>query len=199
MADLIVLGGAVAIEQAAKRAGGEVQVPFTPGRMDASQAQTEVASFRPLEPTADGFRNFYGPGNYLSPAEALVDRANLLTLTVPEMTVLVGGLRTLGANHAQSAHGVLTARPGTLSNDFFVNLLDMQTAWRKAATIEGIYEGIDRDSGKIRWTATPVDLVFGSNSELRAVAEVYAANDGEDKFIKDFVKAWDKVMNLDRR
>ena len=199
MADLIVLGGAVAIEQAAKRAGGEVQVPFTPGRMDASQAQTEVASFRPLEPTADGFRNFYGPGNYLSPAEALVDRANLLTLTVPEMTVLVGGLRTLGANHAQSAHGALTARPGTLSNDFFVNLLDMQTAWRKAATIEGIYEGIDRDSGKIRWTATPVDLVFGSNSELRAVAEVYAANDGEDKFIKDFVKAWDKVMNLDRR
>ena len=198
-ADLIVLGGAVAIEQAAKRAGGEVQVPFTPGRMDASQAQTEVASFRPLEPTADGFRNFYGPGNYLSPAEALVDRANLLTLTVPEMTVLVGGLRTLGANHAQSAHGALTARPGTLSNDFFVNLLDMQTAWRKAATIEGIYEGIDRDSGKIRWTATPVDLVFGSNSELRAVAEVYAANDGEDKFIKDFVKAWDKVMNLDRR
>jgi catalase-peroxidase len=199
MADLIVLGGAVAIEQAAKRAGVEVQVPFTPGRMDASQAQTEVASFRPLEPTADGFRNFYGQGNYLSPAEALVDRANLLTLTVPEMTVLVGGMRTLGANHAQSTHGVLTARPGTLSNDFFVNLLDMQTAWRKAATIEGVYEGIDRDSGKAKWTATPVDLVFGSNSELRAVAEVYAANDGKDKFIKDFVKAWDKVMNLDRR
>jgi catalase-peroxidase len=199
MADLIVLGGAVAIEQAAKRAGVEVQVPFTPGRMDASQAQTEVASFRPLEPTADGFRNFYGQGNYLSPAEALVDRANLLTLTVPEMTVLVGGMRTLGANHAQSTHGVLTARPGTLSNDFFVNLLDMQTAWRKAATIEGVYEGIDRDSGKAKWTATPVDLVFGSNSELRAVAEVYAANDGKDKFIKDFVRAWDKVMNLDRR
>ena len=199
MADLIVLGGAVAVEQAAKRAGVEVQVPFTPGRMDASQAQTDVASFRPLEPTADGFRNFYGQGNYLSPAEALVDRANLLTLTVPEMTVLVGGMRALGANHAQSAHGVLTARPGTLSNDFFVNLLDMQTAWRKSATTEGVYEGVDRDSGKAKWTATPVDLVFGSNSELRAVAEVYAANDGKDKFVKDFVKAWDKVMNLDRR
>ena len=198
MADLIVLGGGVAIEQAAKRAGVNVQVPFAPGRMDASQDQTDVASFRPLEPTADGFRNFYVRGNYLSPAEALVDRANLLTLTVPEMTALIGGMRALGANHAQSAHGVLTSRPGTLSNDFFVNLLDMQTAWRKSTT-EGIYEGVDRDSGKTKWTATPVDLVFGSNSELRAVSEVYAADDGNEKFVKDFVKVWDKVMNLDRR
>ena len=198
MADLIVLGGGVAIEQAAKRAGVDVQVPFAPGRMDASQVQTDVASFRPLEPTADGFRNFYVQGNYLSPAEALVDRANLLTLTVPEMTALIGGMRALGANHAQSAHGVLTSRPGTLSNDFFVNLLDMQTAWRKSTT-EGIYEGVDRDSGKTKWTATPVDLVFGSNSELRAVSEVYAADDGNEKFVKDFVKVWDKVMNLDRR
>jgi catalase-peroxidase len=198
LADVIVLGGVVAIEQAAKRAGVDVTVPFTPGRMDALQAQTDVASFRPLEPTADGFRNFYGQGNYLSPAEALVDRANLLTLTVPEMTVLVGGMRSLGANHAQSRHGVLTTRPGTLSNDFFVNLLDMQTSWRKSPAGEGVYEGVDRDTGKTQWTATPVDLVFGSNSELRAVAEVYAANDGKDKFVKDFVKAWDKVMNLDR-
>ena len=198
LADVIVLGGVVAIEQAAKRAGVDVTVPFTPGRMDALQAQTDVASFRPLEPTADGFRNFYGQGNYLSPAEALVDRANLLTLTVPEMTALVGGMRSLGANHAQSRHGVLTTRPGTLSNDFFVNLLDMQTSWRKSPAGEGVYEGVDRDTGKTKWTATPVDLVFGSNSELRAVAEVYAANDGKDKFVKDFVNAWDKVMNLDR-
>jgi catalase-peroxidase len=197
MADLIVLGGAVAVEQAAKRAGVDVSVPFAPGRVDASQAQTDVASFRPLEPTADGFRNFYTAASYLSPAEALVDRANLLTLTVPEMTVLVGGMRALGANHGKSAHGVLTSRQGTLSNDFFVNLLDMQTAWRKSST-EGVYEGVDRDSGNTKWTATPVDLVFGSNSELRAVAEVYAANDGQQKFVKDFVKAWDKVMNLDR-
>ena len=198
MADLIVLGGAAAVEQAAKRAGVDVQVPFTPGRMDASQAQTDVPSFRPLEPTADGFRNYYAKGNYLSPAEALVDRANLLTLTVPEMTVLIGGLRVLGANQGQSAHGVLTARPGTLSNDFFVNLLDMQTAWKKSATAEGVYEGVERGTGKAKWTATPVDLVFGSNSELRAVSEVYAANDGKDKFVKDFVRAWNKVMNLDR-
>lgn len=196
-ADLIVLGGVVAVEQAAKRAGVEVSVPFTPGRMDASQAQTDVASFRPLEPTADGFRNFYTQASYLSPAEALVDRSNLLTLTVPEMTALIGGMRALGANHGKSTHGVLTSRPGTLSNDFFVNLLDMQTAWRKSAT-EGVYEGFDRDSGKTKWTATPVDLVFGSNSELRAVAEVYAANDGKEKFVKDFVNAWNKVMTLDR-
>ena len=196
-ADLIVLGGVVAVEQAAKSAGVEVSVPFAPGRMDASQAQTDVASFRPLEPTADGFRNFYTQASYLSPAEAVVDRANLLTLTVPEMTALIGGMRALGANHGKSTHGVLTSRPGTLSNDFFVNLLDMQTAWRKSAT-EGVYEGFDRDSGKTKWTATPVDLVFGSNSELRAVAEVYAANDGKEKFVKDFVNAWNKVMTLDR-
>jgi catalase-peroxidase len=198
LADLIVLGGAAAIEQAAQRAGHSVQVPFKPGRMDASQAQTEVASFVPLEPSADGFRNHYIKASYLSPAEALVDRANLLTLTVPEMTVLVGGLRVLNANAGQSAHGVLTSRPGTLSNDFFVNLLDMSTAWKQSAQGEGIYEGVDRDNGKAKWTATPVDLVFGSNSELRAVSEVYAANDGGEKFVKDFVKAWDKVMNLDR-
>jgi catalase-peroxidase len=198
LADLIVLGGAAAVEQAAKRAGVEVQVPFTPGRMDASQAQTDVPSFRPLEPTADGFRNYYAKDNYLSPAEALVDRANLLTLTVPEMTVLVGGMRALGANQGQSTHGVLTTRPGTLSNDFFVNLLDMQTEWKKSAAAEGIYQGLDRSTGKAKWTATPVDLVFGSNSELRAVSEVYAANDGQAKFVKDFVAAWNKVMNLDR-
>jgi catalase-peroxidase len=198
LADLIVLGGAAAIEQAAQRAGHSVQVPFKPGRMDASQAQTEVASFVPLEPSADGFRNHYIKASYLSPAEALVDRANLLTLTVPEMTVLVGGLRVLNANAGQSAHGVLTSRPGTLSNDFFVNLLDMSTAWKQSAQSEGVYEGVDRDNGKAKWTATPVDLVFGSNSELRAVSEVYAANDGGEKFVKDFVKAWDKVMNLDR-
>jgi catalase-peroxidase len=198
LADLIVLGGAAAIEQAAQRAGHSVQVPFKPGRMDASQAQTEVASFVPLEPSADGFRNHYIKASYLSPAEALVDRANLLTLTVPEMTVLVGGLRVLNANAGQSAHGVLTSRPGTLSNDFFVNLLDMSTAWKQSAQGEGVYEGVDRDNGKAKWTATPVDLVFGSNSELRAVSEVYAANDGGEKFVKDFVKAWDKVMNLDR-
>jgi len=198
MADLIVLGGAAAIEQAAQRAGHSVQVPFKPGRMDASQAQTEVASFVPLEPSADGFRNHYTKASFLSPAEALVDRANLLTLTVPEMTVLVGGLRVLNANAGQSVHGVLTSRPGALSNDFFVNLLDMSTAWKQSAQGEGIYEGVDRDNGKAKWTATPVDLVFGSNSELRAVSEVYAANDGGEKFVKDFVKAWDKVMNLDR-
>jgi catalase-peroxidase len=198
LADLIVLGGAAAIEQAAQRAGHSVQVPFKPGRMDASQAQTEVASFVPLEPSADGFRNHYIKASYLSPVEALVDRANLLTLTVPEMTVLVGGLRVLNANAGQSAHGVLTSRPGTLSNDFFVNLLDMSTAWKQSAQGEGVYEGVDRDNGKAKWTATPVDLVFGSNSELRAVSEVYAANDGGEKFVKDFVKAWDKVMNLDR-
>lgn len=198
IADLIVLGGTVAVEQAAKRAGVNAEVPFKPGRNDASQAQTDAPSFRPLEPTADGFRNYYGKGNYLSPAEALVDRANLLTLTVPEMTALVGGMRALGANQGQSSHGVLTGRPGALSNDFFVNLLDMQTVWKKSATAEGVYEGTDRDTGKSKWTATPVDLVFGSHSELRAISEVYAANDGQEKFVKDFIKAWDKVMNLDR-
>lgn len=198
LADLIVLGGSAAIEQAAKAAGHPVVVPFTPGRVDASEAQTDVASFAPLEPTADGFRNYFRKGQRLSPAEMLVDRANLLTLSVPEMTVLVGGLRALNANAGQAAHGVFTDRPETLSNDFFVNLLDMSTKWSKSSTSEGIYEGVDRATGKVKWTATPVDLVFGSNSELRAVSEFYAAADGKEKFVKDFVKAWAKVMNLDR-
>ncbi|MCJ7557550.1 MAG: catalase/peroxidase HPI [Gammaproteobacteria bacterium] len=198
LADLIVLGGAAAIEQAARNAGQEVQVPFTPGRTDASQEQTDVMSFAVLEPAADGFRNYYGRNGRLSPAEMLVDRANLLTLTVPEMTVLVGGMRALNANSGQSARGVFTDRPGTLSNDFFVNLLDMSTKWTKSSEAEGVYEGRDRSTGKLKWTATPVDLVFGSNSELRAVAEVYAADDAKEKFVGDFVDAWTKVMTLDR-
>jgi catalase-peroxidase len=198
LADLIVLGGGAAIEQAASNAGHKVQVPFAPGRADASLEQTDVEAFTVLEPTADGFRNYLGKSNYRSPAEGLVDKANLLTLTVPEMTVLVGGLRTLNANAAQSAHGVLTGRPGTLSNDFFVNLLDMSTGWRKSPTTEGVYEGRDRRTGELKWTATAVDLVFGANSELRAVAEAYAAHDARDKFVQDFVNAWVKVMTLDR-
>ena len=198
LADLIVLGGAAAIEQAAKQAGHAVQVPFSPGRADASQEQTDVASFAVLEPSADGFRNYFGGGNSRSPADMLVDRADLLTLTVPEMTVLVGGMRALNANTGQAGHGVFTDRPGTLSNDFFVNLLDMSTTWTKSAKSEGVYEGRDRATGKVKWTATPVDLVFGSNSELRAVAEVYAFNGSEEKFVNDFVAAWTKVMNLDR-
>ena len=198
LADVIVLGGAAAIEQAAKDAGHEVQVPFTPGRTDASQEQTDVTSFAVLEPTADGFRNYFGNGNSGSPADMLVDRADLLTLTVPEMTVLVGGMRALDANAGQSGHGVFTDRPGTLSNDFFVNLLDMSTQWSKSSKSEGVYEGRDRGTGKPKWTATPVDLVFGSSSELRAVAEVYAYDDSEEKFVHDFVTAWNKVMNLDR-
>ena len=198
LADLIVLGGGAAIEQAAKAAGNNVVVPFTPGRVDASEAQTDVMSFAPLEPTADGFRNYFHSGQRLSPAEMLVDRANLLTLTVPEMTVLVGGLRTLNANAGQAKHGVFTDKPGTLSNDFFVNLLDMSTKWSKSASSEGIYEGLDRATGKVKWTATPVDLAFGSNSELRALSEFYAASDGKTKFVQDFVKAWSKVMTLDR-
>jgi len=198
LADLIVLGGAAAIEQAAKDAGHDVQVPFTPGRMDALQEQTDVESFALLEPTADGFRNYFGNGNYRSPAEKLVDRANLLTLTVPEMTVLVGGLRTLDANAGQSAHGVFTARPGALSNDFFVNLLDMSTRWTPSADSAGVYEGRDRRTGELKWTATPVDLIFGSNTELRAVSEAYAADDAREQFVRDFVNAWAKVMTLDR-
>ncbi len=196
LADLVVLGGAAAIEQAAKQAKQDVQVPFTPGRTDASPEQTDVNSFSVLEPTADGFRNYYGKNSRLSPPEMLVDRANLLTLTVPEMTVLVGGMRALNANTGQSAHGVLTDRPGTLSNDFFVNLLDMSTKWSKSSQSDGLYEGHDRATGKLKWTATPVDLIFGSNSELRAVAEVYAADDARGKFVQDFVNAWAKVMNL---
>jgi catalase-peroxidase len=198
LADVIVLGGVAAIEQAARQAGHSVEVPFTPGRGDASQEQTDVDSFAVLEPTADGFRNYFGPGNDLSPAEALVERASLLNLTVPEMTVLVGGMRALNANAGQATHGVFTDRAGALSNDFFVNLLDMSTQWSKSAQVEGLYEGRDRATGKAKWTATPVDLVFGSNAELRAVAEVYAANDGGEKFARDFAAAWAKVMELDR-
>ena len=197
MADLIVLGGAAGIEEAARKAGKAVSVPFTPGRTDASQAQTDVTSFAAMEPTADGFRNFYGPGNDLSPAEMLVERAYKLNLTVPEMTVLVGGMRALDANTGGVKHGVFTDRPGQLTNDFFVNLVSMSTAWSKAPT-DGLYEGRDRKTGQLKWTATPVDLIFGSHSELRAISEVYAANDGQDKFLADFVKAWTKVMELDR-
>ena len=198
IADLVVLAGGAAIEQAAKTAGYDVKIPFTPGRTDASQEQTDVKSFAALEPTADGFRNYFGPGQRRSPAETLVDRANQLTLTVPEMTVLVGGMRTLNANAGQSVHGVFTDRPGTLSNDFFVNLLDMSTKWSKATSSEGVYEGLDRKTGKVKWTATPVDLAFGSNSELRALSEVYASADGKEKFMRDFAKAWTKVSMLDR-
>jgi catalase-peroxidase len=192
-----VLGGDAAIEQAARAAGHSVAVPFSPGRTDASQEMTDVESFAVLEPVSDGFRNYYGNGNRRSPAEMLVDRASLLTLTVPEMTVLVGGLRTLGANSGGANHGVFTSRAGTLSNDFFVNLLDLSTVWAKSDA-EGIYEGRDRQSGARKWTATPVDLVFGSHPELRAVAEVYASNDAGEMFVKDFVRAWTKVMELDR-
>ena len=198
LADLIVLAGGAAIEQAAKNAGYNAQVPFTPGRTDALQAQTDVASFAALEPVADGFRNYFRSGLTMSPPEMLVGKAKLLTLTVPEMTVLVGGMRTLNANAAQGGHGVFTDRPGTLSNDFFVNLLDMSTKWSKSAGAEGVYEGSDRGTGKVKWTATPVDLVFGSSSELRTVAEVYASVDGKEMFVRDFVKAWTKVMTLDR-
>ncbi|MFB2681529.1 catalase/peroxidase HPI [Shewanella mangrovisoli] len=198
LADVIVLGGSVAVEKAAKEAGVAVSVPFTPGRMDATQAQTDVSSFAVLEPTADGFRNYYSKDSSHSPAEMLIERANMLNLTVPEMTVLVGGLRALDANSAGVKHGVFTDKPGTLSNDFFVNLLDMSTKWSKSEKQEGIYEGQDRKSGKLKWTATPVDLVFGSHSELRAVSEVYGAQDGQDRFVQDFIKAWNKVMNADR-
>jgi catalase-peroxidase len=198
LADLIVLGGAAAIEKAAKDAGHDVQVAFAPGRADATQAQTDVQSFAVLEPTADGFRNYFGDGNYRSPAEMLVDKANMLTLTVPEMTVLVGGMRALNANAEGAEHGVFTDQPGALSNDFFVNLLSMSTQWSKSSKTDGIYEGRDRATGEVKWTATPVDLIFGSHSELRAVAEVYAANDGEEKFVHDFVDAWTKIMRLDR-
>jgi len=196
LADVIVLGGAAAIEKAAKDAGHKVSVPFKAGRMDASQKQTDVHSFAVLEPTADAFRNFYS-SSYGTPTEMLVEKADLLTLTAPEMTVLVGGMRSLGANTADSKHGVLTRSPGKLSNDFFVNLLDMSISWSKSSNA-GVYEGRDRKSGKVKWTATSVDLIFGSNSELRALAEVYAANDGKKQFVNDFVSAWTKVMTLDR-
>jgi len=198
LADLIVLGGAAAIEKAAKDAGFAVQVPFRAGRADASQEQTDVKSFAALEPEADGFRNYFRKDSYRSPTDMLVDKASLLNLSVPEMTVLVGGMRVLNANTGQSKHGVLTNRPGTLSNDFFVNLLDMATKWKKSDKVEGIYEGYDRKTGHLKWTATAVDLIFGSNSELRAVAEVYAFDDSKEKFVRDFVDVWTKTMNLDR-
>lgn len=198
LADLIVLGGCAAVEAAAKKAGIEVKVPFSPGRADASQEQTDVDSFAVLEPAADGFRNYLRKGLDGSAAELLVDRANLMTLTAPEMAVLVGGMRALNANSGQTKHGVFTNRPETLTNDFFVNLLDMNTKWQKSATSEGVLEGHDRAAGEIKWTGTVVDLVFGSNSQLRAVAEVYACSDSQQAFVRDFVAAWNKVMNLDR-
>ncbi len=198
LADLIVLAGNAAVEAAAKKAGQDVTVPFAPGRTDASQAQTDADSFAPLEPQADGFRNYLRKGLEGYAAELLVDKAQLLTLTAPEMTVLIGGLRALDTNVGRARHGVFTDRPGTLSNDFFVNLLDMDTKWQKSATVEGILEGRDRKTGKLKWTGTVVDLVFGSNSQLRALAEVYASSDAQGAFVRDFVAAWNKVMNLDR-
>ena len=198
LADLIVLGGCAAVEAAAKKAGHDVKVPFSPGRTDASQEQTDVASFAVLEPGADGFRNYTRKGQEQRAAEQLVDRANLMTLTVPEMTVLVGGLRALNANIGQAQHGVFTKRPGTLSNDFFVNLLDMRTKWQNSTAYEGVLEGLDRTTGKLKWTGTVTDLVFGSNSQLRAIAEVYACSDSQQVFVRDFVAAWTKVMDLDR-
>jgi catalase-peroxidase len=198
LADLIVLGGCAAVEEAAKRAGHKVKVPFSPGRTDASQKQTDVHSFAVMEPVADGFRNYLRSGQVLSAEEFLVDRAQLLTLTAPEMTVLIGGMRVLNANFGQAKHGVFTNRPEVLTNDFFVNLLDMNTKWEPASASEGVYEGRDRVTGKTKWTGTRVDLVFGSNSQLRALAEVYASEDAKEAFVKDFAAAWNKVMNLDR-
>ncbi len=198
MADLIVLGGAAAIEKAAEAAGHDVTVPFVPGRMDASQEMTDIRSFQVLRPQADAFRNYFGESALRSPTFMMVDKANLLTLTVPEMTVLVGGMRALNANAGGAGHGVFTDRPGTLSNDFFANLISMDTAWTKSSDMDGIYEGRDRETGALKWTATPVDLIFGSHAELRAIAEIYAASDGEEKFVSDFIDAWTKVMTLDR-
>jgi catalase-peroxidase len=198
LADLIILGGNAAIEQAAKAGGQDVKVLFTPGRMDASQEQTDVESFAPFEPVADGFRNYYHSKHIMSPEEALVDKAQLLTLTAPEMTVLVGGLRVLGANAGNSPHGVFSKRPEALTNDFFVNLLDMSTQWQPSTASEGLYEGRDRKTNEVKWTGTRVDLIFGSHAQLRALAEVYACADAKGKFVKDFVAAWTKVMNLDR-
>jgi len=198
LADLIVLGGCAAIEKAAKKAGVEVKVPFAPGRMDARQDQTDVESFAVLEPVADGFRNYVKGRIGIGAEHMLLDRAQLLTLTAPEMTVLIGGMRMLGTDVAGAKHGVFTTKPETLSNDFFVNLLDTGTEWKAAGGAEGVYEGRARKTGKVKWTGTRVDLVFGSNSELRALAEVYACADAKEKFVKDFVAAWTKVMNLDR-
>jgi catalase-peroxidase len=198
LADLIVLAGCAAVEQAAKSAGHDVTVPFVPGRTDASQEQTDVESFAVLEPRADGFRNYVRPGEKNPPEQLLVERAFMLRLTAPEMTVLIGGLRALGANTGGTSHGVFTDRPETLTNDFFVNVLDMGTEWRTSETQENVYEGRDRASGQVKWTATAADLIFGSHAQLRALSEVYAADDGKEKFVQDFAKAWDKVMNLDR-
>ncbi len=198
LADLIVLAGVAGVEKAAKKAGFDVTVPFTPGRMDASQEQTDVASFSVLEPEADGFRNYLKTKYIVSAEEMLVDRAQLLTLTPPELTVLIGGMRVLDTNFGQTKHGVFTDRPGTLTNDFFISLLDMGTIWKATAADEDVFEGVDRKTGNSKWTGTRVDLIFGSNSELRAIAEVYAAADSKEKFIHDFVTAWNKVMNLDR-
>jgi catalase-peroxidase len=198
LADLIILGGCAGVEQAAKKAGHDVTVPFAPGRTDASQEQTEVESFAYLEPAADGFRNYQKTKYAVTPEELLVDRAQLLTLSAPEMTVIVGGMRVLNANFGQSQHGVFTKRPETLTNDFFVNLLDMRTAWKATAEDEDVFEGHDRATGDLKWTGTRVDLIFGSNSELRALAEVYACEESQGMFVHDFVAVWDKVMNLDR-
>jgi catalase-peroxidase len=198
LADLIVLGGCAAVEQAAKNGGFNVQVPFTPGRTDASQEQTDVESFAVLEPTADGFRNYLGQGHGVPAENLLIERAQMLRLTAPEMTVLVGGMRVLDANTRQSTVGVFTKRPGTLTNDFFVNLLDMDTEWKPTSDTAEAFEGRSRGTGELKWTGSRVDLVFGSNSELRALAEVYACDDAREKFVRDFVAAWDRVMNLDR-
>ncbi|HEU6456363.1 MAG TPA: peroxidase family protein, partial [Roseateles sp.] len=198
LADLIVLAGGAAIEDAAKKAGTEVMVPFAPGRTDATQAQTDVASFAPLEPQADGFRNYVRPGLEAHAAELLLDKAQLLNLGAPEMTALIGGLRVLGANVGGSPHGVFTARPGVLTQDFFVNLLDMRTKWRRSAASPHVIEGCDRKTGEVKWTGTVVDLVFGSNSQLRAIAEALGSSDAHAAFVRDFVAAWVKVMNADR-
>jgi catalase-peroxidase len=198
LADVIVLGGCAAVEQAAKQAGHDVTVPFAPGRTDASQDQTDVESFAVLEPAFDGFRNYARAGEKLPAEELLVERAFMLNLTPPEMAALVGGMRALNANFGQSQHGVLTSRPGTLTNDFFANLLDMSTEWRPSASAENVFEGRDRATGEVKWTATAVDLVFGSNSQLRGISEVYASDDSKEKFVRHFVAAWNKVMSLDR-
>jgi catalase-peroxidase len=198
LADVIVLGGCAGVEQAAKNAGHDITVPFTPGRTDASQEQTDVKSFAVLEPAADGFRNYLKTKYAVSAEELLVDRAQLLTLTAPEMTVLVGGMRVLNANFGQSPHGVFTKRPEMLTNDFFVNLLDMSTIWKATSEAENVFEGRDRATGELKWTGTRVDLIFGSNSQLRAIAEVYGCEDSQEKFVHDFIAAWNKVMNLDR-
>jgi catalase-peroxidase len=198
LADVVVLGGCAALEQAAKDAGHDITVPFVPGRTDASQAQTDVESFAVLEPTVDGFRNYFRPGETFPLEHGLLERAYMLTLTAPEMTALIGGIRALNANFGQSQHGVFTDRPETLTNDFFVNLLDMSTEWNASGSAENVYEGRDRRTGEIKWTATAVDLVFGSNSQLRALSEVYACDDAKEMFVRDFVAAWNKVMSLDR-